>query len=486
MQITINKTLIEKLAAILILFAAFIIIPYKIYNSGFKPVDDTNRHVAFSVTNQTWTDVLEIEPSLSADHNAGWHSLLRAVHKYFGLNKEALLITVIVSLFLIFNLTGSVLSPNIASWTIVLIIMFVANRVIFFRLLSGRPFIISAVTSLILFKLWFIETKDQINYFIKFLISFIFIAIAVWLHGTWYTFLLLPMALLLSGKLTKSIELSLIILLATALGAYLTGEFEQFLHFHYAATLNIFTEKIYNWQLVTEFAEGSIYIFWIFPTAAIITLLIYSKKLCLNQLTKDPLFILILLSWMLSIRVVRFWVDWGIIALMFWLSYKISDLIAEMQSVKKPFFRWTLFVFTVLSVVILVPNSDWNNKKEIKKYTVDFSKPQFAEYKPLEGGIIYNDSMDHFYHQYYADPEGKYKYVLGFEPAIMLPENRKIFREIIYSSFHYSSYKPWIDKLTEKDRIFASADISPYYPQLDWIKAGKKLWIGKLPNSKHE
>ena len=94
--------------------------------------------------------------------------------------------------------------------------------------------------------------------------------------------------------------------------------------------------------------------------------------------------------------------------------------------------------------------------------------------------------MDHFYHQYYADPEGKYKYVLGFEPAIMFPENRKIFREIIYSSFHHSSYKPWIDKLTEKDRIFASVDLSPYYPQLDWIKAGNKLWIGKLPKSKNE
>lgn len=486
MQITFNKTLIEKFAAIIILIAAFVIVPYKVLNNGFRPIDDTNRHIAFSVTNQTWSDVLEIEPSLSADHNAGWHSLLRAIHKYSGLDKNKLLITIIISLFLIFNLVGSLLSPNIASWVIVMMIMYVSDRVIFFRLFSGRPFIISYLTTLILFKLWFIESKNHSNSISRYLISIIFIVLAVWLHGTWYTFLLLPLALLLSGKLSKAIQLSLIVLFSTVIGAYLTGEFNEFLHFHYAATFNIFSEQIYNWQLVTEFAEGSIYTFWIFPTAAVIILLIYSKKLCLNQLTKDPLFIMVLLSWMLSIKVVRFWVDWGIVSLMFWLSYKISDLIEEMQSVKKPFFRWTLFIFTVLSVIILVPDSGWNNQKERKKYSVDFSKPQFAEFKPLDGGIIYNDAMAHFYYQYYADPEGKYKYVLGFEPAIMFPENRKVFREIVYSSFHYSSYKPWIDKLTEKDRIFASADISSYYPQLDWIKAGNKLWIGKLSSGKHE
>lgn len=274
--------------------------------------------------------------------------------------------------------------------------------------------------------------------------------------------------------------------MSTAIGAYLTGEFEQFLYFHYAATLNIFTEKIYNWQLVTEFSEGDIYTSWVFPTSIIIILLIYSKKLKLNELSRDSLFIMILLCWMLSIKVVRFWVDWGAIALMFWLSHKISYLIEDMQSIKKPFLRWVLFVFTVLSFVLIIPSTAWNNQKERKSYSVDFSKPQLAEYKPLDGGIIYNDSMNHFYYQYFADPEGKYKYILGFEPAIMLKEDRNTYREIIYSLYHYSSYKPWINKLTEKDRLFVTYDISTFYPQLDWIKAGNHLWIGKLKSSHHE
>ena len=122
----------EKLAAIIILFAAFVFIPYKVLLSGFLPIDDSNRHVAYSVTTSTnWTEVLEIEPSLAADHNKGWHCILRALHNYLGLDKEKLLILTIVSLFLFFNLTGSLISPNIASWTVVLIILFVFDRGIF-------------------------------------------------------------------------------------------------------------------------------------------------------------------------------------------------------------------------------------------------------------------------------------------------------------------------------------------------------------------
>ena len=477
----------EKLAAAIILFAAFVFIPYKILSSGFMPIDDGNRHVAYSVTSSTnWSEVLEIEPSLAADHNKGWHCILRALHKYLKIDKDKLLIFTVVALFLIFNITGSLIAPNIGSWTVVLILVFVFDRGLFVRMLSGRPFIISCITTLLLFKLWFVESEPQIKTISRYIYSLIILSLAVWLHGTWYTFLILPMALLLSGKLKKSIELTVIILVSTLLGAYLTGEFDQFLYFHYAATLNIFTEKLYNWQLVTEFAEGNIHNFWMIPTVIIIWFLIYSKKMTLNELSKDSLFIMVLLCWMLSIKVVRFWIDWGLIALMCWLSYKISDLINEMQTIKKPFFRRVLFLFTVISIVILVPGCKWSNQKERNYYYADFSTAKFADYKPPEGGIIYNDNMTHFYFQYYHDPEGKYKYVLGFEPAIMLNENRKVFREIIYSNFHYSSYKPWIDKLTEKDRIFTSTDISIHYPQLDWIKGGKKLWIGKLSSSKHE
>ncbi|MBQ3644781.1 MAG: hypothetical protein II961_09310 [Candidatus Riflebacteria bacterium] len=469
---------LEKLLAILILFATFIFIPYRILSVGYMPTDDANRHIAFSTTNQTWSDVLVIKPSLSSDHNAGWHSLLRFIHRYLKISKEGLIYLSVIGLFCLFNITGTILSPNKAAWIILLTIMFLFDRSIILRTLSGRPFIISNIITLILLKIWFLDS-DKEDYSLKYLGSIILLTIAVWLHGTWYTFLILPMALLLSGEIKQSLELSFIILLSTILGAFLTGEFNQFLYFHYTATLNIFSEKIYNWQLVTEFAEGNINILWLVPTFFITMLSIYSKKMKLNDLSKDRLFICILLCWLLSLKVIRFWVDWGTVALMFWLSHKLSELIEDMKSIKKPFMRNTMFILAVLSSILFMTNSAWNNQKKRAEYSVDFSKPEFAEYKPLDGGIIYNDDMNHFYYQYYNDPEGKYKYVLGFEPVIMTDENRMVYREIIYSYYNYKSYKIWIDKLTEKDRIFVSIDLSKNYPELDWIRAGKHLYIGK-------
>ena len=471
----------ECLAAIILLIAVFIIIPYKIISKGYRPTDDANRHVAFSLTEQKWSDVLEIAPGLEADHNVGWHRLLRFVYRIFRIDKKGLLLFSVIGLFMLFNITGSLVSPNKAAWLIVLIVMFLFDRSIIFRTLLGRPFILSGIVTLLLLRLWFVDSS-KLNSFVKFMVSIIALSLAVYIHGTWYTFLMLPMALLLAGQVKKAFGLTFCIIVSTFVGAYLTGDFQQFLYFHFVAPLNIFSERLYNWQLVTEFAEGNIHLFWIIPTAFILFLSIYTKKLKLNDLSKDAVFILILLTWLLSIKVIRFWSDWGIVALMFWLSFNLSELIGDMQTVKKPILRRILFVVVAVSAIILIPSFSWGNKKEVASYCVDFSNKEFADFRPLEGGIIYNDSMRHFYFQFFAEPEAKYKYILGFEPAIMPIDDKKIFRDISYNQFHFKAYKPWVDKLTPKDRLFTSVDIRDCYPQLDWIKAGSKLYIGKIKN----
>ncbi|MBP5467645.1 MAG: hypothetical protein J6Z11_00205 [Candidatus Riflebacteria bacterium] len=470
---------IEKILAILLLFVVFLIIPLKIISKGFLPNDDANRHIAFAINDHKWSDVLEITPGLESDHNVGWHKILRFIYKLFRINKNDLLLMSTIGLFLLLNLTGTLVSPNTSAWPITLIVMFLFDPSLIQRSILGRPYIFSCITTLILLKLWFIN-EQQTNNKLKYFISILALTLAVWIHGTWYTFLILPAALFLSGQVRKSINLTICIILSTIIGAFLTGEFKEFLYFHYSATLNIFSEKIYNWMLVTEFEEGNIRLLWMVPTVFIIILSIISKKLKLNDLTKDPTFIMILLTWLLSIKVVRFWLDWGMVALTFWLSFKLSDLIQDMQSVKKPLLRRTFFILIVISLTMLIPISNWNNKKERNNYIADFTKKEFAEFKPVEGGIVYNDSMRHFYYQYFNDPEGKYKYVLGFEPAIMLEDNKKIFRDILYSRFHYKAYKPWVDKLTKNDRLFTIVDLSKNYPQLDWVKAGEKLYIGKV------
>lgn len=476
---------LEKLLAIILIAIAFILISLKIISLGYIPLDDACRHVAFSMSDKNWSDILVITPGLEADHNAGWHTLLRAVQRYLSFNKEQLLNFSIILLFLLFNLTGTITSPNCAAWLVNILILFIIQKTFFGRMLCGRPFLISCSAALVLFKLWLDPKESQQTKpgrIAIYLISFIALTISVWLHGTWYSFLLIPTALLLSGKILKAFELTLLIAVSTLAGAYLTGDFHEFLHFHYLATLNIFSEKVYNWQLVTEFAEGNIYFTWIFPVVIIAMLLRKTNKLNLNEFSKDPVFILILLSWLLSLKVTRFWFDWGIITLCYWLSAKISILISEMSSVKKPFIRHFLFLFLIAALIVLIPQANWDERATHKKYLADFSKPELSVFQPEEDGIIYNDSMSEFYFNYYKYPNAKYRYILGFEPAIMPQDDRLVFRDILYTNYNYSAYKPWIKKLTSKDRIFASVNIADYYKELDWIKASSNLWIGKLKN----
>lgn len=473
----------EKILAIIIAIIALIYIPTKILNLGYSPLDDANRHVAFSITDRQWNEIIAITPGLESDHNAGWHSFLRAIHKYFKLNKEELLSFSVIFLFLLFNLTGTLVSPNSVAWFVTLLIFFITQRVIFGRLMCGRPFLISCTAELILFKYWFDKEsikKTGSTKFSIFLQSFFVVTMSVWLHGTWYTFLLLPFALLISGKGAHAIGLTTVILLSTLAGAYLTGDFEGFLRFHYSSTFNIFTENIFNWQLVTEFHEGQLFNLCIYTMMLILFLLVKTKQLKLNELSKDPLFILILLCWLLSIKVARFWVDWGAIALAYWLSLKISILISLMNSVKKPVVRYSLFFFIILSTIILLPLAKWNERDNRRAHFADFNKPELVSFIPQKGGIIYNDLMSEFYFQYFENPNAEYKFILGFEPAIMPTEDRKVLRDITYTNYHFSAYKPWIAKLTTKDRIFTSVDISKNYQTLDWIKASSKLWIGKL------
>ena len=476
---------LEKLLAIIIIAIALILIPLKIISIGYKPLDDACRHVAFSMGNRNWSDILVITPGLESDHNAGWHTLLRVVQRCLNFDKEQLLNFSIIFLFLLFNLTGAITSRNCAAWFVTMLIIFIIQIDFFSRLVCGRPFIISCSAALILFKIWFTEPKeksDNPSKFIIYLISFIALTVSVWLHGTWYNFLLIPITLFLSGKPLKALELIVLIAISTLAGAYLTGDFHEFLYFHYQATLNILSEKIYNWQLVTEFAEGNVYYAWLFPIVIIISLLHKMNKLKLNELSRDSVFIFILLSWLLSLRVTRFWFDWGLIAVCYWLSGKISVLISEMESVKKPFIRYFLFLFLIAASIVIIPQANWDKRAEHKSNIADFSKQELADFIPEEGGIVYNDSMSEFYFNYYTYPEAKYRYILGFEPAIMPQEDKVVFRDIVFTNYHYSAYKPWIAKLTPKDRIYTKVNISDYYKELDWIKASSKLWIGKLKN----
>lgn len=479
----------EQIILLLIIVAAIFFIPFKILSYGWAPSDDALRHVAFSTIDAKWSDVLVIDEKLGSDHNPGWHEILRFLYRHFGLDKTDLIFFSVCALFCLVNLCGVWASPSPICWCLALLIIESIDPVVI-RMMLGRPYMVSCAATIVLLHIWNSRLeKDNEVWFgknlAKYIITVVVLTLCVWIHGSWYLFLLIPASFFIAGKTKESLQLTGLILLSTILGAALSGDFYEFLYFHFVATFKIFSEPTYNWLLATEFASGKQNVYWILFVALLAILCNRKGKLQLKDFCEDPVFIMILLSWLCSIAVFRFWLDWGKIALLLWMSYRIGDLIKTSESLKQPRIRYCLSCFVIAAMVLVFIN-DGNGRytKEARFQPIDFfsemTQDKLKGWEPQSGGIVYSTDMMVFYTHFYKYPTAQWKYILGFEPAIMLPEDRKILRDIGYDGGRIpDDYLPWINKMTEKDRLILSL-VPGNYPQLEWKKGNMSFWIGRL------
>ena len=291
---------------------------------------------------------------------------------------------------------------------------------------------------------------------------------------------MIPFSFLLAGKMKESLLLTLCVITGTLIGAAMTGNFVDFLSYHFNATLNIYSEKTFNWLLVTENYSGVQTTYFIPFLFAIIALCIYKKKLTFKELTTDPAFLLVLLSWLLSIEVIRFWIDWGRMALLFWLSYRFKDLIDSSETLKEPRVKYSLFLFVVCAVFFICTNDGGGRfSKDVFDQPIDFSEERLAGWAPEPGGIVYSDSMGVFYKHFYEYPTAPWKYILGFESAIMPDEDRKVLRRIGYNFRLPEEFLPWINKMTKADRLITIGSVGDF-PQLESIRGARNYWIYRL------
>lgn len=475
----------EQLASLIIILVLLLIIPLKIISFGWFPPDDAMRHVAFSTLDCKWSDILVIDSKFDTDHNAGWHQILRFLHKKCNISKIGLLRFSIIALFLLINICGIISSPSAICWLLSVFFLLISDFGLLWRFMLGRPYIVSCAVTLIVLRLWALpnsndEFSNSKRKVIRILLSTILFSLGTWIHGSWYIFLLIPFSFLLAGKVKDSILLTASVILGTVIGAALTGNFVDFLAYHFNATLSIYGEKTYNWLLVSENASGIQNTYVILFVFFIIALCIYKKKLSLKELTTDPAFLLMLLSWLLSIMVIRFWIDWGRMALLFWLSYRFKDLIASTQALREPRVRFCLFLFVVTAVFFITTNDGGGRySKAVFDQPIDFNEERLAGWAPEPGGIVYNDGMGVFYKHFFEYPTAPWKYILGFESAIMKNEDKKVLRKIGYNFRLPEEYLPWINKMTNADRIITSAPIGDF-PQLESIRGARNYWIYKL------
>jgi hypothetical protein len=128
-------------------------------------------------------------------------------------------------------------------------------------------------------------------------------------------------------------------------------------------------------------------------------------------------------------------------------------------------------------------NSRWTNHLAWRYLTPD--QPEIAGWLPDKGGTFYTVDQSLFYQTFFKNPNGDWRYALGFESTLMTDEDFGVYHNVLWNFGDAKAYKPWVDKMRPEDRLVirgGSANVPPI-TQLEWNHGIGDIWIGRLPRS---
>jgi hypothetical protein len=198
-------------------------------------------------------------------------------------------------------------------------------------------------------------------------------------------------------------------------------------------------------------------------------------------LLRQPVFWMIAIFWALGFVGDRFWADWGMTAATVWLAMQFDNWMAAKWPADAT--RRLLLCGLLAVPLYLDATSDLHSRytQNQQESVLDASDPALAGWLPEGDGIFYNADMAFFYNTFYKNPQGNWRYILGFEPALMPEEDLKILRQMEWNHFDLASYEPWIKKMRPQDRLEVPGAAPPPMPELEWHAGARNLWIGRKP-----
>ena len=462
----------------IVVAAAILFIPMKIIGLGYLPMDDAMRHAAKAVSGKSWSDILVTRPGIIVDPQAGWSSILGLVHRAAGRGTDGLVAFSVVSLFAVFCLCCAWRFKRPESWVLSLVLVMAFYTAILTRLMSGRPCILAMAAAMTILLLWSREDRDRFGLL---LITTVLIALSVWIDGNWCLWVLVPMALALTGAWGRSALLGLCWLAGSVIGASLTGHPIAALAQQIEYSLYAFGDVAVQRALAVEFRPTD----GVYPMVLLVATVLLARTAVAGRwegrTVRNPAFVLTILGWVMGLRVGRFWWDWGLPAGMVWIAQQIDEVSEGRCAGAKN--RLCIAMAACLTLALGATGDSkgrWTNNLTAPFLASESS--QMAEWLPGRGGIIYSADADVFYQAFFRNPNADWKYVLGFAPVLMTAEDFDIYRRIQSSSGGVRGYKPWIAKLQRGDRIVIEQENSPepVLPELEWRKATDKMWIGRL------
>lgn len=460
--------------------AVIILIPLKIMGHGFLPTDDILRHVGKAVSGRNWNDVLVMRDGITLDSHPGFHALLGFVHNITKFKSDSLLSFAVIALFISFCITPILFIKRPEAWLAALFVISLTNFSFIGRLLLGRPYIVNMITLTVLCFLWTRLRDDKRPYATMFLITAL-ITLSTWIHCSWYL-IIFPIACFVIAREWRAAFLTTICATAgIALGAILTGSPGLFISENVFHAFLVFNKHDLPRTLVTELRPFTGDQFTVI--AAILMLSWRRMRGDWDPKRIDnPVFIIALFGWILGFFVVRFWLDWGLPALLVWMAQEFDEVFSKFispVSVRR-LLPAVAVAFVLYSNATNDINDRWSIQPAAKYLFQDF--PEKASWMPEPGGILYSGDMGVFFLTFFKNPYAQWRYITGFEAPLMPQEDLDVYLDIQMTRGALQSYDPWIKKMKPQDRLVITADPqeAPKIPELEWRDLGSGFWFGRL------
>jgi hypothetical protein len=460
-----------------------LMIPAKILSYGYLPEDDALRHAAKAVSGKPWQEILVMRSDFAIDPSPGCHVVLGWFHQVSNCGADAVAAILVAGLMLGFNAAALAWLRRPEAWLAVLlaVTVFVPNFVT--RLAHGRPYLFTMMAFMTMMLIWTRAERRPLR-IPELSATVVLIALAAWIHGSFYLLIMPAGALLLAGRWRQAFTFGACWAAGSFLGCALTGHPWQFLDQSVRHLFSVFGEFTLTRQLVAELlpSDGD------FGAVLLVVLVLLWRARSPEWKARElinPLFLMGVLGWLLGFKVVRFWWDWGLPATLLWVAFELQK---EFQRLL-PGDSWQRVLVTAgLAVgVYFGMTSDqasrWTSNLTTEYITPD--KKELAGWLPEPGGIIYSADMRVFNDTFFKNPTAPWRYVLGFESALMPTNDLAVVRNVAWNFGDVRAYDPWVEKMRPEDRLIIRAPRSarPDIPKLEWDYAVTDLWIGRLPRN---
>jgi hypothetical protein len=473
------------LAVWIIVISTIILIPLKIIGYGFLPMDDALRHAAKTISGKSWQQILVMRDDFPIDPSPGWQKILEWVHDLHGGNAESLVVFSVVALMTLVTLCALPWFRRPEAWLAALFAAAIFVPACTTRFARGRPYLVTDAVLITILFLWS-RREDGRPGHLAWLFTPLLVAASAWIHGSWYLLCLPGAAILFAGFWRSALWYGGGWLAGSFLGCALTGHPFEFLFQSVRHMFGVFGDMVVNSQLEPELhpSDGGI------PAVLAVVVLLLCRKIFLGfnpRRLLNPIFMMMVLGWLLGLKVRRFWWDFGTPAFIVWVALELQEHFEKHLTVDSA--RRLVVTLGIAAGAFLGFTSDRDSRWTANLATEFISPdtPGIAGWLPGYGGIVYNSDMDVFFQTFYANPAGNWKYILGFESGLMRPNDLETLRKIQWNhGAAFEAYEPWVKKMRPADRMIIRASGAggpPEIPELEWRYAATDLWIGRLPQA---